>query len=275
MASGIVTARVLGPNDRGAFAATQTMAGVAAVVLTLGVTQAVVTDHGSDSDLVGPLLAQVTAVALAGCALFGTLAATHVQPWLDAPAIIGAVAATAGGVASSLASGMAQRRSRMTGEFQAVRLIPMLGSLLLLVTAWFAGTRDVGVWILASGAGVAIPAVGVLVRTLGGLNALHGLRSAVPARSLVLSATIAFPTAVGAQIIYRLDSVIVAMTLPTASIAFYGVATAASLTCSRDFSKSVGCVVAGQRGSESQDLEGPLGIAGVAAGLSGEPCYSQ
>ncbi len=231
MASGIVTARLLGPNDRGAFVATQTMAGVAAVVLTLGVTQAVVTDRGSDGDLVGPLLAQVTAVALAGCALFGALAATRVQPWLDAPAVIGAAAATAGGVASSLASGMAQRRSRMTGEFQAVRLIPMLGSLLLLVTAWLAGTRDVGVWILASGAGVALPAVGVLVRTLGGLNALHGLRSTVPARSLVLGAAIAFPTAVGAQIIYRLDSVVVAMTLPTASIAFYGVAATASLTC--------------------------------------------
>ncbi|WP_250290660.1 lipopolysaccharide biosynthesis protein [Frankia sp. CiP1_Cm_nod1] len=231
LASGIVTARVLGPTARGAFVATQTMSGVAAVVLTLGVTQAVVTGRGSDRDLAGPLLAQVAVVALVAAALFGTLAGVGAQPWLDGYGVIGAAAATAGAVAASLASGMAQRRSRMTGEFQLVRLLPSLAGLFLLVVAWRAGTREVGVWLLCSGVGVAVPAVVMLARTLGEPGTPRRPARFLPSRALVRGAVAALPTAIGAQVIYRLDSVVVAAARPTSDVAFYGVAATASLTC--------------------------------------------
>ncbi len=274
LASGIVTARVLGPTDRGAFVATQTMSGVAAVVLTLGVTQAVVTDRSSDSDLVGPLLAQVAAVALAATVLFGVLAGAGAQPWLGICGVVGAAAATAGAVASSLASGMAQRRSRMTGEFQVVRLVPTLAGLFLLVMAWRAGTRDVGVWLLCSGVGVAVPAVMMLVRSLGGLEKLRRLARIVPSRALVQGAVAALPTAIGAQVIYRLDSVVVAAALPTASVAFYGVAATASLTCTA-LGQAVGMVAFSRlrhaRGADQQRLLIQRGVKwalGVAAGAA-------
>ncbi len=274
LASGIVTARFLGPAARGAFVATQTMSGVAAVVLTLGVTQAVVTDRGSDSDLVGPLLTQVAAVVLAATVMFGVLAGTGAQPWLGVFGVVGAAAATTGAVASSLASGMAQRRSRMTGEFQIVRLVPSLAGLFLLVVAWRAGTRDVGVWLLCSGAGVAVPAVMMLVRTLGGLGKLRGLARIVPSRALVQSAVAALPTAIGAQVIYRLDSVVVAATLPTASVAFYGIAATASLTCTA-LGQAVGMVAFSRlrhaRGPDQQRLlirRGVKWALSVAAGVA-------
>ncbi len=274
MASGIITARVLGPTDRGEFVATQTISSVVGVVLTLGVTQAVVIDRGTDDDLIGPLLAQVTTVALAGTALFGLLAATRTQPWLNVPAVLGATAATTGTVCASLASGMAQRRSRMTGEFQIVRLLPLLGGLLLLSIAWSTGTRNIGIWILCSGAGILIPAVGVLVWTLGGKPGLRRIHRLVPSRALTRGALAALPTAVGAQVIYRLDSVVIAISLPTASVAFYGIAATASLACTA-LGQAVGMVafsrLRGANGPEHQRILVRRGVQWaltIAAGVA-------
>jgi hypothetical protein len=66
LVSWIVAARALGPVRRGELVAAQTWAGTAAVLLTMGVTQALVTYRGSDADLSVPVLAQTGFSLLVG-----------------------------------------------------------------------------------------------------------------------------------------------------------------------------------------------------------------
>ncbi|MCM3925755.1 hypothetical protein ND748_29295, partial [Frankia sp. AiPs1] len=65
-ATGALAARTLGPTGRGELLTLQTWAGMLAMVLSLGVSQALVTDDGDDDGLLGPLLAHAGAVAAAG-----------------------------------------------------------------------------------------------------------------------------------------------------------------------------------------------------------------
>ncbi|MGF7234719.1 MAG: lipopolysaccharide biosynthesis protein [Frankia sp.] len=231
MLTGVVGARVLGPGLRGEFLATQTFATLAAVLLTLGVTQAVVTCGCDDADLARPLLAQTLGALAVGVTLFLGLRASGTQPWLTGRAIVGAAAATAGGVAVSLSSGMAQRRGRMTVEFQLVRILPPLAGTAGLILAWRLAGGELDTWLLLSGLGVFIAGLAGLVHTIGSrAGLLAARRSRFPA-GLAREARAAFATVVGAQIVYRLDSVVVAVVLAPTQVAYYGVAVTVSQCC--------------------------------------------
>lgn len=231
MLTGVVGARVLGPGLRGEFLATQTFATLAAVLLTLGVTQAVVTCRCDDAELARPLLAQTGGALAAGAILFFGLRASGTQSWLTGWGIVGASAATAGGVAVSLSSGMAQRRARMTVEFQLVRILPPLAGGVGLVAAWWLAAADLDTWLLLSGLGIFAAGLAGLVHTIGGRAGLVAARRSRFPAGLARDARAALATVVGAQIVYRLDSVVVAVVLAPTRVAYYGVAVTVSQCC--------------------------------------------
>jgi len=142
LVSGAIASRVLGPALRGELVVVQTWAGTVAVVLTLGVTQAVVTYPGSDNDLPRPLLLQSGVALTFGFGLFVVLALSGTQTWMNSAGIFGGAALTAGMLMSSNSAGLAQRHGRMTGAFQRVRLIPQVIGLLAVIWLWRAGIRE-------------------------------------------------------------------------------------------------------------------------------------
>jgi O-antigen/teichoic acid export membrane protein len=231
LVSGVIAARVLGPTVRGEYVATQTLAGTAAVLLTLGVTQAVVTYRGADTTLVGPLVAQALLSALAACGLFIALAATGTQSWLSPRGIAGGAALTVASVIASNSAGLAQRRGRMTGEFQLVRLTPQFIGLLAVILLWGLGIRNSNAWLLTVGLALLLPSVLIMFTLLGGRRGLEAAAIIRPPRELVSRALGAFGAVVGSQVIYRLDSLLVALLLPSSKVAFYAIATSAGGAC--------------------------------------------
>src|SRR6266566_764666 len=229
--SGSVVALALGPALRGEFVATQTLAAMAAVALTLGMTQAVVTYRGDDVDLAAPLLLQAGLAIVLGTGLFTALAVLGTQLWLNPIGVAGGAALTAGTLLASNSAGLAQRRGKMTREFQWVRLLPQAVGVLAAVLPWAAGVRNSDIWLLVIGLGIFVPSALLMVGLLDSLGALTRFPIRPPARELVREAAGSFVTVLGSQVIYRLDSLFVAIWLPTAKVAFYAVAVGAGTAC--------------------------------------------
>lgn len=234
--SGIIAARLLGPHARGEFVATYTLTTVAAMFLTFGMSQAVVTYPGKESDVSGPLILQSVLSGLVGGVMCLGLAATDVQPWLDTAGILGGAFITAAGVVSSLGAGLAQRRGSMVREFQYVRVAPQaavpIGMGLLALT----GNRDPNDWLLVVGIAYLAPGVGILWWMLGLRPTFTRLR---PTPEFLKDAVTAFTLVIGSGLIFRLDSVAVAIWLQPTEVALYAVAIAASNAAS-GIGKSVG-----------------------------------
>lgn len=231
LVSGVVAARVLGPTLRGEFVATQAWASMVAVVLTLGVTQAVVTYHGEDKDLAGPLLLQAGLAIAVGIGLFVALSATGAEPWLTTAGVAGGAMLTVAGLVSSNSAGLAQRKGRMVGAFQQVRLLPQAIGVMAVLVLWGTGNRDPNTWLLVVGLALLAPALLLYVGLLGGAGALKKMPTLRAPRQLVRGASSAFVIVVGAQLIYRLDSLLVAAYLPTYKVALYAVAVTAGTAC--------------------------------------------
>ncbi|WP_235462943.1 lipopolysaccharide biosynthesis protein, partial [Frankia sp. BMG5.23] len=243
-ATGVLAARALGPVARGEFVALQTWAGMLAMVFALGVSQTLVTDDGEDRALLGPLLTQTVASALLAAVLFtvvpmlitvgpgrsGGTGAGRGAAW-DAVAVLGATCFTAAAVAASNAAGLAQRRGRMTGEFQLVRLLPAAATLAAFAALAGRGVRDPGLWMLTLGVTALLPPLGYHVAVLGGLPALARPGRLLPRRRFMRSALGAYGTVVGAQLIYKLDMLLVATFLAAEQVAFYAVAVAVAGAC--------------------------------------------
>lgn len=229
--SSVVSARALGPLLRGEYVAAQTFAGVAAVLLTLGVTQAVVTYRGDYKKLVSALLLQAGSALVLGTALFVTLSITGAQPWLGEAGVIGGATLTASSLIVANSSGLAQRRGHMAGEFQSVRLVPQLVGVLSLMVLWILRVRSPSLWLLTVGIVNLLSSSVMMLHLLGGRGALATLVLRLPPRQLVRGASSAFVTVIGAQLIYRLDSLLVAIWLPSASVGLYAVATSAGGAC--------------------------------------------
>jgi O-antigen/teichoic acid export membrane protein len=218
---------------------------MAAVALTLGMTQAVVTYRGSDENLVGPLVLQAGLAVVVGVGLFTVLAVVDAQSWLNLIGIAGGAALTVGAVIASNSTGLVQRRGRMTREFQRVRLLPQVFGVLAATALWGAGVRNSDIWLLVVGVGILVPSAVVMFGLLGGPRALTALHLRLPPRQLVREAAGSFVTVVGSQVIYRLDSLLVAIWLPTPKVAFYGVAVSAGTACAA-IGQSVGMVAFSQ-----------------------------
>lgn len=230
LVSGVIASRVLGPELRGEFVAAQTWAGMSAVLLTLGVSQAVVTYRGEDRQLTGPLLLQAAGTLIFGIVLFVALS-VYGQRWLSAAGIVGGAALMTSALASSTSAGYSQRLGRMTGAFQSVRLLPQAVGVVALVVVWQSGSRDPNYWLLAVGLAVFVPSVLLMVALLGGPRAIRHVGRLRPPPELVRGAGSAFVIVVGSQLIYRLDSLLVAIYLPSYKVALYAVAVSAAGAC--------------------------------------------
>ncbi|MBX6389558.1 MAG: lipopolysaccharide biosynthesis protein [Frankia sp.] len=233
LGTGILAARALGPDGRGQFLATQTWGGLLGVLCTLGVTQAMVVDRGEDRALFGPVLAQIVLAGAVAGLLFTAIAEAGVQPWLAVLGVVGAACHTAGTVAASNATALAQRRGRMVGEFQAVRLLPGLACLATFAALAVTGTDDVALWLVTLGLTSLVPAALYLWRGLAGRWRPPGPRAVrlLPERGFARRALGAYGSVVTVQVLYRLDTVLVAAVLAPAQVAFYGVALALANTC--------------------------------------------
>jgi O-antigen/teichoic acid export membrane protein len=119
----------------------------------------------------------------------------------------------------------------MTKEFQWVRLLPQAVGVLAATLLWGAGVRNSDIWLLVIGLGILIPSATIMFGLLDGPRALTRFSIRLPPRQLVREAAGSFVTVVGAQVIYRLDSLLVAILMPTANVAFYGVAVSAGAAC--------------------------------------------
>lgn len=230
LVSGIVASRVLGPELRGEFVAAQTWAGTFALLLTLGVSQAVVTYRGEDRQLAGPLFLQAAGTLTFGVVMFVVLSA-HGQQWLTPAGIAGGAALMAATLVSSTSAGYAQRLGRMTGAFQTVRLIPQAAGAAAVLVVWQSGSLDPNFWLLAVGLALFVPSVLLMVGLLGGPRAIRHISRVRPTSELVRGAGSAFVIVIGSQVIYRLDSLVVAIYLPSYKVALYAVAVSAAGAC--------------------------------------------
>lgn len=231
LVSGVIASRVLGPALRGEFVAAQTWAGTCALLLTLGVGQAVVTYRGENRQLTGPLLLQAAGALIFGVVLFIVLSASGQLRWLTAGGIVGGAALVTAAVVSSASAGYAQRLGRMTGAFQSVRLLPQAVGVVAIVAVWRIGSRDPNYWLLGVGLAVFVPSVLLMVPLLGGLRAIRRIDQVWPSSDLVRGVGSAFVIVIGSQLIYRLDSLLVAVYLPPYEIALYAVAVTAAGAC--------------------------------------------
>lgn len=253
LASGAIAARVLGPTLRGELVVVQTWAGMAGVVLTLGVTQAAVTYPGSDDDLPRPLLLQSAGALGIGAVMFVALAASGAEDWMNLFGVLGGAALTAGMLMSSNSAGLAQRHGRMAGAFQRVRLLPQVLGVLAIIVLWRMGVQDSNTWLLALGLATLLPSSIMLVSVLGGLKSFRMTRPWLPSRLLVERAWSAFLLVVGSSVVYRIDGLFVAVWLPTEKVALYAVAVAAAGVCAT-IGQAVGMLVFSQlRGVTSGD----------------------
>jgi O-antigen/teichoic acid export membrane protein len=251
LVSGAIASRVLGPTLRGELVIVQTWAGTAGVLLTLGVTQAVVIYTGSDSDLPRPLLLQAVVALALGFGLFLVLAWSGTQPWLSSIGILGGAALTAGMLMSSNAAGLAQRQGLMRREFQYVRLIPQVIGVLAIIWLWQAGNRDTNIWLLALGLAVLVPSSFMMISLLGGWHALKMAHNWTPPQRLVRQAGSAFLLVVGSSVIYRIDGLFVAVWMPSEKVALYAVAVAAA-GVSTVIGQAVGMLVFSQLRGEAE-----------------------
>ncbi|MCM3884761.1 lipopolysaccharide biosynthesis protein [Frankia sp. R82] len=253
-ATGALAARALGPTGRGELLTLQTWASMLAMVLSLGVSQALVTEDDADEGLLAPLLAQAAMVAAIGAALFTAAAVGgfgHRDDLEFGPfAVLGASLFAAATIVGSNAAGLAQRRGRMGGEFQVVRLVPAAGTLAVFVLYAAIGQRDPVWWLGALALTSLVPPLAYHLQVLRRPRfrrwrrrrpgAVHpptvdrgdrpGVR-VLPSSAFMRGALGAYGTVVGAQLIYKLDLLLVAILRPAREVAFYGVAVAFATAC--------------------------------------------
>ncbi|WP_018503385.1 lipopolysaccharide biosynthesis protein [Parafrankia discariae] len=270
-ANGAVAARSLGPTLRGEFIASQSWAATTGVGLTFGITQAIVIDRAEASRLRAPLLAHTVLTLGGGLVLFGLFVALGLQPWLTTAGVLGAACMTAGTVATSHATGMAQRQGRMSGAFQAVRIVPALAGSAATVPLVLGGRHDPNLWLVVLGATSAAIALGQLATCGFGpapaASPWTRVRRLLPPRGFAATARRAYVSVIGAQVIYRLDVLVIAVCLASREVAFYGVATAVAGGCAA-VAQSTGMVMFSRLRGASPESSRRLVCQGTALSLT-------
>lgn len=229
--TGVIASRALGPSLRGEFAATITWCTAISVVLTLGVTQAVVVHKATVEWLRPWILAQVAFGAVMGLLMCIVLRLSGAQDWLGVKGAVGGGLFAAGAVASSLSSGWLQRHGRMGRDFQLSRLAPQAFLVASMLGLWVAGARQSGTWILVVGAFSGACAILILLANLHKTDSATQLApfaggedEASDRRAFLRLAAGSLIVAVGAQVIYRLDAVVVAVVMEPRQVGLYAVA---------------------------------------------------
>lgn len=229
LASGVVASRALGPTGRGDYFAVQATAAVIAVAATMGVTQALVTSDEAVESLTGPIILPPLVAGMMGLSL-GIVFNVSNHPWLTTSGILGASMLTSAGVLGSFVGAHAQRAGRMKGHFQRARLLPQLAVVVVMLTLWLTGQQSINLWLLVSGVGITLPTLvlffPIAKRSLGFYS---GKRRWVPSVSFRRQASTAWVIAVGSQLLYRADVVVVGTALDSYSIGLYSVGVAAGM----------------------------------------------
>lgn len=232
LSSGVLTARALGPSGRGEFAATVSWCTAASVVLTLGVTQAVVVHRGEVNWLRRWLLIQVAVSAVLGATLVLVLQSAGAHSWLGVSGVVGGAVWCAGAVASSLSGGWLQRYGKMGRPFQYARLAPQAVLIASMSCLWAFGVANAAAWFAIAGGLSGLCAVLVLVRNLRcHHDSVTVANRRGDRRGFVGLAAGALVVTVGAQVIYRLDALVVAVSFEAEQVGYYAVALGAGGVC--------------------------------------------
>lgn len=233
LATGVISTRSLGPEGRGQFSGLLAIFTMLSVVLTLGVPQAVVTWRASLSPVRRLLLAQTAVAALAGLCV-GTFRTLGGDPWLGMTGVAAGALIAGSSVAGSVNAGLAQRLGLMTRTFQHVRVLPVALLVGAMIGLGMTGNRDPAVWLLATGitgAVISVPQLYWLMRIdtrIGGSSEEDGEATA---QNFARHALPRWLTALGSQVVYRVDMVVAATFLPFLLVGYYSIAVAAASAC--------------------------------------------
>lgn len=223
--TGAVSARALGPEGRGQLAAAVILFGIAGVGLTGGVPQAVVVWRKSLTPILPGLsihLGLSFGVAVALAVVLGL----HQLTWLTAPGILGAIGLSVGAVCAACATGLAQRLGLLGGQLHVIRMAPAALTLSGMSLLWAVGVRDANIWILASGLSLLIPSAfiyfSLVVRSR--FDDIPSDPADPKLAAFVTLAASSLMVTIGSQVVYRIDSIAIALRLPDSSVGLYAVA---------------------------------------------------
>jgi len=231
--TGVISTRYLGPEGRGELSGAQSVMFVLAAVLTLGIPQAIVPWRGPVGPLRSALMLQVAGGGVVALGVAIALWQFDLLEGLGPAGCVGAALIVSGGIASSICAGLAQRSGHMSWTYQWVRVAPLVLFLMLIAALIARSDRDADHWILALGvssAAVAIPGVRrcfVLTTEPGTAPTGQYAIREVP-RAFVRAAAGAWVVSLGAQVVYRLDAVLVALFLSAEKVGLYSVALASA-----------------------------------------------
>ncbi len=228
--TGILVARALGPSLRGELASITIIATVTGTILPLGFPQALVTWRGSVRMLRWTLVGHAVAAAVIGGNVFVVVALLSGSPvsWWR---ILAGSLISAGGTYAALATGISQRLGDFGLLFRAIRLLPATLSVGYMAVLWYSGVTSLFVWLACAAAVLFGPTsvlYGVLLARAEGQPAdEHG----EDRRTFLGLAVGSALTVLGAQLLYRIDSIVVAVSLAHDQIAYYAVAFGAQGAC--------------------------------------------
>lgn len=231
--TGIISARYLGPLGRGEVSGAQSVMVMLAAVLTLGVPQAIVPWRGPVAPLRLALMLQVVGGGLVALGVGTALWRLDMLDGLGPVGCVGAALLVAGGIASPIGAGLAQRSGHMAWTYQWIRLGPLVLLLALMAALIGRGDRNAEHWILALGVSSAVVAIPGLLwcfrlatEPQAEPSGTYPIRE-VPS-AFLRSAGSAWVVSLGAQVVYRIDAVAVALFLPAQRVGLYSVALAAA-----------------------------------------------
>jgi O-antigen/teichoic acid export membrane protein len=228
--SGIIAARLLGPEGRGELAAIQTFSGLAATVAMLGMLEAVVYYCAQDRQKAGSYITSAASIALLASIPI-TLGAYLIMPAVLAAQSRSVVDAARWYLLMAPVYALAAvpaHALRGRGDFaswNAIRLIPNLLWILVLLTAWsigFHNPRLLSVGYVAAQATVFLPVVYTVRKRVEG-----PFRPATKDWSGMIRYGIPCTLTNLPQILnWRLDQIAIAMVLPAHELGTYAVAVA-------------------------------------------------
>lgn len=228
LASGVVSARWLGPDGRGIYVAATTWSAFAGILLSFGVPQSVVLDREPAPRLTRPILSHLS-IGTGSALVAGLfLSLTH-NPNLSREGLVGFCLIAGASIASGIAAGLAQRYRRMRLDYQIARIAAPVASLLVMAVLILSGDRAPNTWLFVTGLAAFLASCASLARCLewdlvrsnGWLYDASFLRNSLGACGVALAT----------QALYRQDNLVSAVTMRHERVAEYAVGSAAMTAC--------------------------------------------
>lgn len=218
--SSVLISRALGPAGRGEYTTWQTWAGTAAILAIGGLPQVLVLDTMT----VGRRWLGQTFTLLAATLTTGLIVVVGIAAVLrpGAAVFVAAILVVAANQFAAVGAAEAQRRGRMVGEFNLVRMAPQVAALLAMGALLLRGSSSSTTWLLAvAGAQTVGTAIWVVV-TAGWRRSYYA-----SSRRTLLQAAKLIPGNCATMLQYRYDLLVLAAVLPAEQVGFYAVGGAA------------------------------------------------